>query len=159
MRIAKLKITLFTILFSFIGILLYAQESQTRNINTFLDQWHQDAADVNMEAYFDKISDDGIYIGTDATEVWTKQEFYDWSKPHFDKGKTWNFKATERNVYFNEDKSIAWFDEKLKASYGELRGSGILQKENGNWKILHYVISLPVPNEKFREVIDIIDEN
>ena len=143
---------------SICGIILNAQETQTKIINTFLDQWHQNAADVNMQDYFDKISNDGIYVGTDATEVWTKQVFYDWSKPHFEKGKTWNFKAIERNIYFNEDKSIAWFDEKLKASYGELRGSGVLKFENESWKIHHYVLSLPVPNDKFREIIKIIDK-
>ncbi len=157
MKNRNIRYALFALVFSIIGIMVNAQENQKQFINSFLDQWHKDAADINMADYFEKISDNGIFVGTDATEVWTKQEFYDWAKPHFEDEKTWDFKSIERNVYLNEDKSFAWFDEKLKASYGELRGSGVLKLENGSWKIQHYVLSLPVPNEKFREVIDVID--
>jgi hypothetical protein len=112
-----------------------------------------------MKAYFDKIDETGVFIGTDETEVWSKQAFYEWSKPHFDKGKAWSFEAFERNVYIpDQDGNIAWFDEKLKASYGNLRGSGILHKVEGDWKLLHYVLSLPVPNDKFWGVMDVITE-
>lgn len=153
-----MKSTLF-ISFILIGFVsnVFSQPDQNTKINAFLDEWHQDAADVNMKSYFNKIAEDGIYIGTDATEVWTKQEFYDWAKPYFEKGRTWNFKASERNIYLADNESIAWFDERLQASYGELRGSGVLMKEDGEWKIKHYVLSLPVPNEKFWDVNKIIE--
>ena len=135
-------------------LLLFSQETIKSRINTLLDEWHTDAARADMQAYFDKIDDEGIYIGTDATEKWTKQAFYEWSKPYFDKGKAWSFKAVERNIYLSDDDTMAWFDEKLEASYGMLRGSGVLQLKNGSWKIMHYVLSLPVPNDKFKEVLE-----
>jgi hypothetical protein len=125
-------------------------------VGRFLDEWHDAASRVDMPAYFDKIDEEGIYIGTDATENWTKQAFYDWSKPYFDKGKAWSFHAEERNIYLSEDQQLAWFDEKLSSSSGPLRGSGVLINRNGQWKILHYVLSLPVPNEKFSEVLEMI---
>jgi hypothetical protein len=28
---------------------------------------------------------------------------------------------------------------------------------NGQWKIMHYVLSIPVPNEKFGEVLEVIE--
>jgi len=136
--------------------LLFGQDSLTDTLNAFLDEWHSDAARADMQIYFDKIDEDGIYIGTDATEIWTKQEFYDWSKPFFDKGKAWTFKAVERNIYISEDGNMAWFDEKLQASYGMLRGSGVLRLKDGSWKIMQYVLSLPVPNEKFKEILEVI---
>ena len=136
---------------------LFSQDTLNVRINNFLDEWHADAARADMQAYFDKIDEEGIYIGTDATENWTKQEFYAWSKPYFDKGKAWTFNAVERNIYFSEDKSVAWFDEKLKASEGMLRGSGVLQLKNGSWKLMQYVLSLPVPNEKFKDVLKLIN--
>jgi hypothetical protein len=136
--------------------ILLGQGSLNAELNTFLDKWHADAARADMQAYFDKIDNDGIYIGTDATEHWTKQAFYDWSKPYFDKGKAWTFHAVERNIYLSEDQSLAWFDEKLEASSGLLRGSGVLRLKNGEWKIMQYVLSLPVPNEKFKEVLELI---
>jgi len=142
--------------FILIPSILLGQDSLKNDINAFLDEWHAAAARADIKAYFDKIDEEGIYIGTDATEHWTKQAFYDWSKPYFDKGKAWSFKAVERNIYFSEDQLIAWFDEKLEASYGMLRGSGVLRLKNGEWKIMQYVLSLPVPNEKFQDVLQII---
>jgi hypothetical protein len=138
--------------------LLTGQDTTTDQINAFMDEWHEDAARADMEAYFAKIDEKGIYIGTDATENWTKEAFYEWSKPYFNKGKAWDFKAVERNIYISEDSQYAWFDEKLAYSSGELRGSGVLMQKNGEWKIVQYVLSLPVPNEKFKEVRDIIQQ-
>jgi len=37
-----------------------------------------------------------------------------------------------------------------------LRGSGVLAKQKESWKIKHYVLSLPVPNDKFKEVMDVL---
>jgi hypothetical protein len=139
-------------------LVLFAQDTLKTGIGSFLDEWHSDAARADMPAYFEKIDEAGIYIGTDATENWTKQAFYDWSKPYFDKGKAWSFKATERNIYISEDGKMAWFDEKLEASNGLLRGSGVLRLRDGSWKIMHYVLSLPVPNEKFKAVLELISD-
>jgi hypothetical protein len=127
-------------------------------IGRFLDEWHNAASRADLQAYFEKIDEQGIYIGTDATEHWAKQAFYDWSKPYFDKGKAWSFQAEERNIYLSEDQKIAWFDEKLSSASGPLRGSGVLIHKNGEWKIVNYVLSLPVPNEKFPEVLELIGE-
>ena len=152
-----LKRFLITAILLFPGI-LFSQKYDQSTIDKFIDQWHRDAANVDMEAYFDKIAEDGIFIGTDETEVWTKQAFYEWSKPHFDKGKTWDFKAYERNIYFSKDKKQAWFDEKLKTSSIPLRGSGVLILDKKGIRIKHYVLSVMVPNEKYSKVADIIGE-
>ena len=136
--------------------LLFSQDSLKIQLNIFLDEWHAAAARADIASYFDKIDEAGIYIGTDATEYWTKQAFYDWSKPYFDKGKAWTFKALERNIYLSDDGTTAWFDEKLQASYGMLRGSGILILKKEGWKIMQYVLSLPVPNDRFKEVLEVI---
>lgn len=136
--------------------ILFGQDHLKNQINTVLDEWHAAAARADMATYFAIIDEEGIYIGTDASENWTKQAFYEWSKPFFEKGKAWTFRAVERNIYFSDDQSFAWFDEKLEASYGMLRGSGVLRLKNGEWKIMHYVLSLPVPNEKFNEVNKLI---
>jgi hypothetical protein len=153
------KLILFSI-FCF-PIFLIAQTEAEHAINTFIDQWHQDAADVNQEAYFDKIDEDGIFIGTDASEIWSKQEFYDWAEPQFTgKGTAWDFKAIERNIYFGKNATYAWFDELLSfGNGGVLRGSGVLHQQDGEWTILHYVLSLPVPNDKFGDVMKVLKNN
>lgn len=137
---------------------LSAQKQDDTVINKFIDQWHQDAANVDREAYFGKIDKDGIFIGTDATEIWTWQEFYDWAEPQFTgKGVAWNFKAIDRNIYFGEKSKYVWFDELLSfGKDGVLRGSGVLKKHKNGWKIMHYVLSLPVPNDKFGDVMKVL---
>ena len=141
------------------SLALLAQEKTKIEINNFIDQWHLDASNADMEAYFEKIDDEGIYIGTDATEVWTKQEFYEWQKPRTKDGVAWDFKATERNIYLGEKSKYVWFDELLSYSGGTLRGSGVLIQREEGWKIMHYVLSLPVPNEKFSAVLKAMKES
>jgi len=133
-------------------------QDQKKTINTFLDAWHKDAANADFKNYFDKIADDGIYIGTDATENWTKKEFEIWAKPYFDKGKAWDFTSVERNIYFSPDKKMAWFDELLNTQMKICRGSGILEFKNGQWKIRHYVLSMTIPNDNADAVVQIKSE-
>jgi hypothetical protein len=33
------------------------------------------------------------------------------------------------------------------------RGSGVVKKINGQWKIAHYVLSMTIPNDIIREVV------
>ena len=128
-------------------------------IHTFLDNWHKAASEANYENYFGKMDSISIFIGTDATENWTKSDFEAYSKPHFDKGKAWNFKVLERNLYLNKTENFAWFDENLDTKRGTFRGSGVLEKIGNDWKIKHYVLSVPIPNEDMSEVIKITNKN
>ncbi len=139
-------------------VFLYAQKTDEDRVNKFIDTWHQDAANVDMKAYFDKIDEGGVFIGTDETEIWSKKEFHEWSKPFFEGGKAWEFTAIDRNIYFAKKSRYAWFDELLSFSGGTLRGSGVLIKKKSGWKISHYVLSLPVPNEKFKAVLKAISQ-
>lgn len=150
----KTKMLLFTIL-SVFSLSLIGQ-NDIDIIEDLIDQWHQAAVNADQQAYFDFIADDGTYIGTDATENWTKDEFFEWSKSYFENGKAWSFRAIERNIYFSENNKTAWFDEQLEFSGGILRGSGVLVKVENDWKIKHYVLSLPIPNDKFKDVVEVI---
>ncbi|MFN3967272.1 nuclear transport factor 2 family protein [Flavobacterium sp.] len=124
-------------------------------INKTLDAWHKDAAEANFKNYFDAMTDDSIFIGTDATEHWDKPAFQAFAKPYFDKGKAWNFTALERHLYFSSDKKIAWFDELLDTQMKICRGSGVMVLVKGKWKIKHYVLSMTVPNDNIDQVIEV----
>ncbi len=126
------------------------------SVNSFIDDWHNDASNADV-AYFDKIAADGIYIGTDATELWTKDEFYLWSQKYFEKGKAWSFITIERNIYFSDDKQYAWFDELLNTGMGVCRASGVLLRNGDSWEIKHYHLSVAIPNEKMKEVKGVIE--
>lgn len=147
-----------------IGVVLFGCKSkQPKNsenvkseINLVLDNWHKAAAEANFNNYFNVMTEDAIYIGTDPTENWNKQEFIKFSKPYFDRGRAWNFKALERNIYFSSDGKTVWFDELLNTQMKICRGSGVLvMDENGNWKIKHYVLSMTIPNDNTDEVVKI----
>ncbi|NOJ83089.1 nuclear transport factor 2 family protein [Myxococcus xanthus] len=122
-------------------------------ITAVLDDWHQAAAVADEARYFGHFTDDAVYLGTDATERWTRDEFRAWAKPYFSKGKAWNFKATSRHIFLSKDGAVAWFDEALDTpNLGPSRGSGVLVKDAGTWKIAQYNLSIPIPNDVLPEV-------
>ncbi|MEI6683589.1 MAG: class D beta-lactamase [Bacteroidota bacterium] len=123
-------------------------------LNLLMDQWHNNAATGNFEAYTGAMSRGGVYIGTDATEHWTTAEFSNWCKPWFDRGHTWSFKAVNRHIYLNAELTTAWFDEVLTTQMGLCRGSGVISKQGGEWKIEQYVLSPTVPNELMKGVTE-----
>jgi hypothetical protein len=132
------------------------QINHESEINLVVDNWHQAAAEANFNSYFNAMTDDAIFIGTDATENWKKPAFIQFAKPYFDKGKAWSFTKLERNIYFSSDKKTAWFDELLNTQMKICRGSGVLVVDkNGNWKIKHYVLSMTIPNDHTDEVVKI----
>ncbi|MEM9858000.1 MAG: nuclear transport factor 2 family protein [Bacteroidota bacterium] len=134
-------------------------EPKAEDIHGLLDDWHKAAANADFEKYFSYFEgDSSIFMGTDATERWTIVEFKPWSKPYFDRGKAWSFKATERVVYFSKDGKTSWFDEVLGTpNLGPSRGTGVLTKTAGGWKISHYNLAVPIPNEIVGNVVEQID--
>ena len=140
-----------------IGIQLSGQDAK-QAIGQMIDDWHLAAAEADYDGYFSRMTNDAVFIGTDATENWQLMEFKEFSKPYFDRGKAWSFKAAERNIYLDEDGKLAWFDELLDTWMGICRGSGVAKLENEQWKILHYVLSATIPNDDMQQVIGIKKE-
>ena len=144
----------------FASIGAYAQEPDAaikQQVNVFIDEWHDDAAHARM-AYFDKIAKDGVYIGTDKTELWHKDEFKVWAKKYFERKSAWAFKLIKRNVYVGGDRHYIWFDELLDTTMGICRASGVIHKTASGFEIEHYQLSLAVPNEVTAPVSKIIKD-
>jgi len=140
---------------------LIQQQENTRqtkaNISQTLNHWHQAATDADFKTYFSLMNDDAVFVGTDSSEVWTKKAFMSFAKPYFDKGEAWAFKPIKRHIYLDKShKNIAWFDETLETWMGVCRGSGVLEKSQGKWRIKHYVLSVTVPNEKMKDFLKFI---
>ncbi|WP_295230903.1 nuclear transport factor 2 family protein [uncultured Chryseobacterium sp.] len=150
-----------TLLFAFILMVLNLStvsaqakyENEKTAINTMLDGFNTAAAKADFNTYFGYFADESTFIGTDATEVWDKKEFMVWAKPYFDKKQTWNFTSLKRNIYFSKDGRLAWFDELLDTQMKICRGSGVVEKINGQWKVRQYVLSMAVPNEIVDKVV------
>ncbi len=128
---------------------------ETKAISTMLDAWHAAAAKPDYKAYFELMTEDAVFIGTDATENWDKKSFMVWAKPFFDKGKAWSFTSLQRHIYFDKSGTLAWFDELLNTQMKICRGSGVAVKNGADWKIQQYVLSVTVPNDKLDSVINI----
>lgn len=150
--------TFITLLLAIIQFSLYAQNTDKEIINDLINQWHKDASIANGDSYFNLMTDDAIYIGTDETEHWTKGQFHSFAKPYFDAGKAWDFTTIERNIYFSTDEKVVWFDELLDTWMGVCRGSGVLEKLHGKWKLKHYHLAVTVPNDDITEVIEVISK-
>lgn len=131
------------------------QTTAKAELNTTLDAWHKAAAEADASTYFGMMTDDAIYIGTDATENWDKKAFEAFAKPYFDKGKAWSFTALKRHIYFDSSGKLAWFDELLNTQMKLCRGSGVAVKIGKEWKIKHYVLSMTIPNDNTNEVVKI----
>lgn len=133
--------------------LLVDDAAEVAAIHGVVDDWHAAAKAADEERYFGHLTDDAIFLGTDATERWNKRAFREYAHPHFAKGKAWSFEAVRRDVVVSQDGRIAWFDEDLATpNLGPTRGSGVLQKRGGVWRIAHYNLSITVPNERFKDV-------
>jgi hypothetical protein len=128
-------------------------EKERKEINTILDSWNAAAARADFNTYFNYMSDDAIFIGTDATEHWDKKSFMIWTKPFFNRGKAWDFKSIERHIFFDRSGKMAWFDELLNTQMKICRGSGVLIKSDNEWKIQQYVLSMTIPNNKTDTVV------
>lgn len=135
-----------------------SQKIVSEKVDQLLDLWHLSASKSNFEDYFNCLAEDAIFIGTDKDEIWDKKAFMAFSKPYFDDGKGWDFKVTQRNLYFGSEHTTIWFDELLDTWMGTCRGSGVIIIEDGKWKIKHYVLSLTIPNEKMDEVKGLLSD-
>lgn len=125
-------------------------------IDTLLNQWHRAAATADEEVYFGSMTPQGVFLGTDETERWLREEFRSWSKTYFDRESAWDFTPYDRYTILAEDHSMAWFDEKLKTWMGVCRGSGVLIRTQAGWKIAHYNLAVTIPNEKIDGFIELV---
>jgi ketosteroid isomerase-like protein len=147
-----------TLILSLTAVALQGQQNEKEKIDQVLDSWHQAASNANFQDYFDKMAEGSIFIGTDASEHWNKEEFMSFSKPYFDRGSAWAFTPLQRHIYFGATGEVAWFDELLDTWMQLCRGSGVLIKEDGRWQIAHYVLSLTIPNETVDGAIELKKE-
>lgn len=132
---------------------------ETAAVAVVLDAFHSAASKADEEAYFALMAPNFVFLGTDATERWDKTAFRTFAHPHFSQGKGWTFKPRDRHVDLSRDGKVAWFDELLdSATYGECRGTGVLEKVDGGWKITQYHLTIPMPNDLAKEFVARIRE-
>lgn len=133
------------------------QSPQEAAVGATLDELHDAAAKADFARYFAQFAEGGVFLGTDAGERWTVDQFKLYARPHFESGQGWAYAPVERHVAFSDSGEVAWFDELLEnAKLGSCRGSGVLLLEDGQWKIAQYNLSITVPNEVADRVVRVI---
>ncbi|OQR86257.1 hypothetical protein ACHHYP_10795 [Achlya hypogyna] len=124
------------------------------SVDALLDAFHTAATNGDLKGYFGCYHKDGRFLGTDATENWHVNEFFDFAKPHFATGSGWEYRpiAGSRKVtYLPSEIAPAYcvFDELLESAdfLATSRGSGTLVLTNGAWHVLQYHLTFPIPND------------
>lgn len=134
-----------------------SRSSDEKAVDAVLSALHEAASKAQFDRYFGLYADDAVFLGTDATERWSVDEFKAYAKPSFDQGRGWTYEMKTRHISISADGTSAWFDETLEnANLGDTRGSGALVKRNGEWKVAQYNLTIPIPNDLAREFVGII---
>ncbi|WP_187276626.1 nuclear transport factor 2 family protein [Parahaliea maris] len=116
-------------------------------MDAVLDRFHNAAAESDFVSYREQMTDDIVFLGTDATERWQGDTFFDFARPYFEQGRGWTYIPRERRIDIAPSGDVAWFDELLdNQKLGLCRSSGLLLRTTDGWKIAQYNLSMPVPN-------------
>lgn len=123
------------------------------SVAAFLDAWHRAASEHDLAGYLGVMAEDGVFLGTDAGERWTKEQFRAYVEPYFERGQGWTYVPGRRHVAIEGD--LVWFDELLtNQGYGALRGTGVLRRRGEGLELVQYDLHFTVPNEVAREVVE-----
>lgn len=122
-----------------------------------IDGFHDAAAHGDKDRYLGHMTDDGVFLGTDEWERWPKQpDFVDYVGGRFKDGAGWTYRSVERQIRVGDSGDTAWFDEVVYSEQnGRFRGTGVLSKQDGQWKIAHYAMSFLILNENWPAVIEL----
>lgn len=122
-----------------------------------LNAFHHFASKADGQRYFELFAPDAVFLGTDASERWPIAEFKTYAMKRFEAGTGWTYTLKPGTRHINVQGDIAWFDELLdNAKYGVCRGSGVLRKIDGQWKIAQYNLTFTVPNDAAADVVKVI---
>lgn len=126
-------------------------ERERAAVDRVLSDLHRLASEGNFDAYFELLTDDAVFMGTDATERWSVEDFRSFAAA----SPGWTYHMTQRHVFVAADGRTAWFDERLdNARYGDTRGTGVLVKTDAGWKIAQYHLTIPMPNALAGEFVE-----
>ena len=134
-----------------------AEHHEEQAIGDVLDDFHAAAAAADKDRYLGHMTDEGVFMGTDEWERWPKNpEFSEYVAGRFQNGTGWTYESVEREIMMAESDNVAWFDEVVYSeANGRFRGTGVVVKEDGEWKIAHYAMSFLIFNENWQDVIEL----
>jgi len=122
-----------------------------------IDDFHDAAAHGDKDRYLGLLTDNAVFLGTDEWERWPKHpDFEAYVNERFEDGSGWNYTSVDRNIRFGHQREVAWFDEVLYSeTNGRFRGTGVLTRQSGQWKLEHYAMSFLILNDNWKEVVEL----
>lgn len=138
----------------------FNEQKETMVIRALLDDFNQAAAQADAPRYLGHFTKDGVFLGTDESE---RRPLDPILRPHIEKqfadGVGWVFVSEQKNIAFSPRGDVAWFDEvTVSPQWGRFRGTGVVLKEDGRWRIAHYSLTFLIPNELWDTVIAQVGE-
>lgn len=145
------------LLTAFLATLAIADEADVDAVAAVIDDFHDAAAHGDKARYLGHLGEDAVFLGTDEWERWPKNpDFRDYVDGRFENGRGWDYRSVERSIQLAESADVAWFDEVLFSEQnGRFRGTGVLVRIDGKWKLSHYAMSFLILNENWNEVIEL----
>lgn len=140
-----------------LSVAAVADETERDAIGRVIDDFHDAAAEGDAVRYLGHLTDDAVFMGTDEWERWPKHpDFSEYVESRFDESAGWNYEPVERVIRIADSGEMAWFDEVIYSEQnGRFRGTGVLTRQDGTWKIAHYAMSFLIFNENWNDVIEL----
>lgn len=118
--------------------------SDEKLIRGVLESHLEAVATKNVPLLREAIHTDGVFIGSDDTELWTRETLVETLQ---DSASGWDMrKCHRRDVEIIDAETAVFFEVIEHVTYGVFRGSGLMTKYKALWYIRHYVLSFSVPN-------------
>ena len=129
-----------------------AEQNEQELIHQLMDDFHHAADQGDAQRYLSLFAEDAVFMGTDDWERWPVKEFTDYVHRHFKDGKGWSYEPVQRYVQIAPGAEVAWIDEIVESEkWGRFRGTAVILKQQSQWQIAHYSLSILVPNEVWEE--------
>lgn len=132
-----------------------AEAAALNTVDAFGRMWEDEDMDT-----FERIiahDDDMVVIGTDSAEYVVGYEaFKKTRQEQFDAFENVEFYVRDQDLKLSDSGSVAWFseqfdlftvDENGPVTLNNARLSGVMEKRDGQWKIVHLHTSVPVAGQ------------
>lgn len=139
------------------------RKARFSDINLLLDEFNNAAATASLTRYFGCFaSNTSRFLGTDKSENWTVEEFWNYTSPHFKQGKGWTYVPIAGSRKIDTYQTFAVFDELVSSESFKAtgRGTGTCEYDSVNncWYIVTYHLSFPIPNPLAKALCNTIAE-
>mgnify|MGYP001811807556 CR=1 FL=1 len=139
-----------------LSLTAFADHHEEQSIGAVIDDFHAAAAAGDKDRYLGHMTENGVFMGTDEWERWPKNpDFTEYVGGRFQNGTGWSYRSVEREIMLAGSEDVAWFAEVVfSEANGRFRGTGVVVKQDGEWKIAHYAMSFLIFNEDWPAVIE-----